>query len=109
MDKFLIELIVAIREIKEILSLHTEEINKLRDEREVKEEAKGENVDERLVKLALQGSRNLYMQSIEGKVEKRMKELESAVRELSDKVGRDQRNVEVSEEHLERLKKSIAE
>jgi|GEM_PF-1653317 len=110
MDKFLIELIVAIREIKDILNLHTEEIAKLKEALKGSKE-KGSEVDERLIQLALEGSKNLYMQRLESKLEKNLKELEIALKELSMKVEKpsDEIEREVAEEHLNRLRKALAE
>ena len=110
MEKFVIELIIAIREIKEILNMHTEEIIMLKEAIE-KTPAKSKNdsvVDERLIKLALEGSKNLYMQTLESKVEKKLKELEFAVKDISGKIGQD-REIEVTENHLNRLRKALAE
>lgn len=109
MESVILELIVAIREIKEILALHAEEINKLKKEKYETPE-KSNQLDERLVKLALEGSKNLYMQSVENKMEKRLDEIEAALRRLSEKSGtQDIIEREVAEEHLERLKKALAE
>jgi len=107
MDKFMVELIVAIREIKEILRLHTEEIEILK---ESFHSGKKEALDERLVKLALEGSKNLYVQTMENRVEKKLSELENAVREISNKVGKPgDMEREEAEEHLSRLRKALAE
>lgn len=108
MDKFLIELIVAIREIKEILNLHNEEIERLK---EVNAPRQSDTVDERLVKLALEGSKNLYLQRVENKLEKKLKELEGAVNELSQKIGTTgpPEEIEVANEHLNRLRRALAE
>ncbi len=111
MEKFVIELIVAIREIKEILHHHTEEIEKLKKSLKIGEKNGSEKVDERLMKLALEGSKNLYMQTVENKLEKKLRELENAVRELSVNIsatGKD-REIEVTEEHLNKLRKALAE
>lgn len=108
MDKFLIELIVAIREIKEILNLHNEEIERLK---EVNVPRQSDTVDERLVKLALEGSKNLYLQRVENKLEKKLRELECAVSELSQKIGTTgpPEEIKVTEEHLNKLRRALAE
>ncbi|MCK4635151.1 MAG: hypothetical protein KAT37_04745, partial [Candidatus Aenigmarchaeota archaeon] len=100
-----------IREIKEILHHHTEEIEKLKKSLNTGEKNGSEKVDERLMKLALEGSKNLYMQTVENKLEKKLRELENAVRELSVNIsatGKD-REIEVTEEHLNKLRKALAE
>ena len=108
MDKVLLELIIAIREIKEILAMHNEEIGKLKELMSKPEEK--ESVEERLVKLALEGSKNLYVQTLENKLEKRIKELETAVKELTEKIEKSRElESEVAEEHLNRLRKALAE
>ncbi len=104
MDKVLLELVVAIREIKDILAHHNEEIEKIKGFLNKPEEKT--TVEERLVKLALEGSKNLYLQTMENKLEKRLKELEEAVKKLSEKI---ESPGEVSEEHLNRLRKALAE
>ncbi len=111
MENFVVELIVAIREIKEILHHHAEEIEKLKKSLKTEEKNGSEKVDERLMKLALEGSKNLYMQTVENKLEKKLNELESAVRELSVNISTkgEDREIEVTEEHLNRLRKALAE
>lgn len=109
MESVILELIVAVREIKEILALHAEEINRLKKEKS-ETPHKGGELDERLVKLALEGSKNLYMQSLDSRMEKRLDEIEAAIRHLSEKAGtQDIIEREVAEEHLNRLKKALAE
>ena len=111
MKNFVIELIVAIREIKDILHHHTEEIEKLKKSLKTGGENGSEKVDERLMKLALEGSKNLYMQTVENKLEKKLGELESAVRELSVNISStgEDKEIEVTDEHLKKLIKSLAE
>ncbi|UCG95059.1 MAG: hypothetical protein JSV92_03375 [archaeon] len=104
MDKVIMEIIIAIREIKDILALHGEEISRL------KKGPREESQDERLVKLALQGSSNLYLQRLDSKVEKKLEELEKAVKGLSEKFSPgEQIEREFAEEHLSRLRKALAE
>ncbi len=108
MDKFLVELIVAIREIKEILHMHGEEIEKLKESVGKREPKNGSEVDERLMKMALEGSRSLYMRGTENRLEKKLGDMEKAVKELSEKLSVE-RDIEVSEDHLNRLRKALAE
>ena len=62
------------------------------------------------MKLALEGSKNLYMQNIESRIEKKLDKIEASLRQLSEKRGvQDAIEREVAEEHLNRLKKAFAE
>ena len=111
MNKFLVELIIAIREIKEILTLHGEEIEELKNKLECSNGSKEEKVDEKLIELALHGSRGTYSKVTEKRIDERMKELEIAIRDLSEKLDskENKKEVEVSGETLNKLKRAIAE
>ena len=100
MERVTLEIIKAIKEIKDILADHNREINQL------KSQPKQENsVDEELIKMALESSRKSYFSS--SGLEKKVGELEIAVKELTEKIEIGE--PEVSEVPLEKLRRAIAE
>ncbi|HDI02661.1 MAG TPA: hypothetical protein ENF95_00835 [Candidatus Aenigmarchaeota archaeon] len=105
MDKVVLELVVAIKEIKDILALHSKEISELKKKlREPKDE-----VEEKLVKLALEGSKNIYAHDSR-ELEKRVEKLEEAVKDLTEKISRTEtRELSAEEEPIVRLRKVLAE
>jgi len=101
------EIIVAIREIKDILEAQSKEISMLKESLREKPKTSG-SLNERLVKMALQGS------GPSEKFERKLGDLEEAVNKLSEDLSEKFNPKEVverefAEEHLNRLRKALAE
>ena len=105
MDKIILEIVIAIREIKDILSIHSKEIEKLK-----KLILEKNDTEEKLIKLVLDPK----IHTTEDTLKKKVKELETAIGELSEKLEKkDPTFIEISrkddEEPLNRLRKVLAE
>lgn len=110
MDNVIMELILAVREIKDILEAQGREISRLKRSFPGRAESSGE-IEERLVKLALQGS---GASGSSEKLEKKLGDLEEAVSKLSEDLSdkfapQEVVEREFAEEHLNRLRKALAE